>query len=365
MEITTDSALRCIRIIGRLDAMSSNELEHAVSLLTGSDQDLVIDMTECNYLSSAGIRILLQTKKKLHPAQCDLFLAGVSGEIRRVLDIAGLGGTFRFEDHVDTALALMKEGRTGTHRTTDISIGHHNLIYHPVGDQNIVGKHINTRKEIKFEQLGYAMGFGSISIADSGHSEYPDLFVSIGKGIAFLPPENSGDPDFRMISTPEKTIIPLCEALLFGHKPSGMLKLASPGLLTFSEVNVAVAEVSAKMFSPGSVTLRIVANFDKSAPSLNVFIANDKNLAVLFREAGLTRFERLVDDKTGSTGYTGITILLSNLEIPSEKMAPEEILRKNLTFENLLAVRPFSMSSFLEDPVVWLFNAGSFSQAAE
>ncbi|MEI6454740.1 MAG: STAS domain-containing protein [bacterium] len=363
MEINTDSILRCITIKGRLDAMSSNELEFAVSELTGTGEDLVIDMSECNYLSSAGIRILLQTKKKLHPAQCDLFLTGVSTEVMRVLEIAGLAGTFRFEDHVKAALALMEAGRISKLGTTDISVGHHKLIYHPVGDEKITGKYINVRKEITIEELGYAMGFGSISETDAGHSDCQDLFVSIKKGFGFLPPENAGDPDFRMISCPEKTAISLCEALSFGHKPSGMLKLASPGLLSFSEVNEAVAEVSAKIFSPGSVTLRIVANFDMSAPSLSIFLAKDENFADLVRETGLRRFAKLLDDKTGTSDYIGIRILLSNLEISSEKMAPEEILRKNLTFENIMAVRPFSMSSFLEDPVVWLFNAGSFTLA--
>jgi anti-anti-sigma factor len=360
MQIITHSSDRCVTIRGRLDATNSNELDLVLMDLAGIEQDIVIDMTECTYVSSAGIRIFLKTKKKLLLGQSELLLAAVAPEILRVFEIAGLDNIFRFEGSLEAALSLIEAGRLRKSGVSEIAIGHHKLIYHPEGDDSIKGKYINTRKDASIGELGYALGFGSLSATEPSLSACPDFFISIKKGIAFLPPENSGDPDFRMISSAGIAIFPVCEALSFGSHPTGMLKLASPGLLTFSQVNEAVNGLIGNIFLPDSVTLRIVANFDKNSPSVSIFLANNEALASIINKTGLKMFGELLREDDGKKAYIGITIRLSGLELPQKESSPEEILMHNLTFENLLAVKPFSIGNFLENPVIWLINAGTF-----
>jgi len=365
MEIITNSSLRCVKLKGRLDATNSNELDLALMALAGVEQDLVIDMTECTYVSSSGIRIFLKTKKKLLPGQSELFLAAVVPDVLRVFEIAGLDSIFRFEGSLEAALSLMEASRLRKAGISEIAIGHHRMIYHPGGDDRIHGKYFNTRKDTSTEELGYAVGFGSLSATETGISGCPDFFISTKKGIAFLPPENSGDPDFRMISGSVKAVFPVCEALSFGSHPSGMLKLASPGLLTFSQVNEAVNGLIGNIFLPDSVTLRVVANFDKSSPSVSLFVANDETLAGVISKTGLKMLGGLLSENNGKKAYIGITIQLSELELPPKETSPEEILVHNLTFENLLAVKPFSVGNFLQNPVIWLINAGTFVMAGK
>ena len=360
MEIITNLNSRCVKLKGRLDAINSNELDLALIALAEIEQDIVIDMTECTYVSSAGIRILMKTRKKLQLGQSELFLAAVAPQIFRVLEIAGLESIFRFEDTLDAALAMIQAGRLRKLGITEIEIGHHRLIYHPEGDDRIHGKYFNERKDTSIKELGYAVGFGSLSDTEAGLSACPDFFISTPKGIAFLPPENSGDPDFRMISNPGKAVFPVCEALSFGFYPSGMLKLASPGLLAFSQVNEAVNRFIGKVFLPDSVTLRVVANFDKSAPSISIFLANDETLAGVISKTGLKMLGDLLRENDGNKAYVGITIQLSGLVLPAKETSQEEILIHNLTFENLLAVKPFSIGNFLENPVIWLINVSTF-----
>ncbi len=362
MEIITNASLRYVKVKGRLDATNSNELDQTLMALTGIEQDLVIDMTECTYVSSAGIRILLKTKKKMLTVQSELFLAVVAPEVFRVFEIAGLDSIFRFEATLDAALALLEAGRLRKLGVSEIAIGHHRLIYHPEGDDRIKGKYINTRKDTSIDELGYAVGFGSLSATEAGASGCPDFFISTKKGIAFLPPENLGDPDFRMISSPAKAVFPVCEALSFGSGLTGMLKLASPGLLTFSQVNEAVNGLIKNIFLPGSITLRVVVNFDKSAPTVSIFLANDENLAGIISKTGLKMFGDLLREGDGKKAYIGTTIHLSGLELPPAETSPEEILIHNFTFENLRAIKPFSIGNFLQNPVIWLINAGNFER---
>ncbi len=365
MQIITNSSLRCVTLKGRLDATNSNELDLTLMDLAGIEQDIVIDMTECHYVSSAGIRIFLKTKKKLLLGQSELFLAAVAPEVFRVFEIAGLDSIFRFEGTLDAALSLIEAGRLRKSGITEIAIGHHKLIYHPEGDDGIRGKYINTRKDASIGELGYAVGFGSLSGTDAGLSACPDFFISTKKGISFLPPENSGEPDFRMISSAGKAVFPVCEALSFGSYPTGVLKLASPGLLTFSQVNEAVNGLIGNIFLPDSVTLRVVANFDKNSPSVSIFLPNNEALANVISKTGLKMFGEMLREVDGKKSYIGITIRLSGLELPQKETSPEEILMHNLTFENLMAVKPFSIGNFLENPVIWLFNAGTFTMAGE
>ncbi len=360
MEIITDFTTRCIKPKGRLDANSSYDLDRALMAFTEIAQDLVIDLSECPYVSSAGIRILLKTKKKLQPGLNELYLAGVAPDVFRVFEIAGLDSIFRFEISVEAALAQVESGRQKKKGITEIDLGHHKLVYHPIGDDNIRGQCINSKKIVSFEDLGYAIGFGSFSEAEENLSGCTDFFASTKKGVGFIPPETSGDPDFRIVLNPEKADTLVCEVLSFGQRPSGVMKLSSPGILTFSQINEAVDSLTGKIFLPGSAILRIVANFDKNAPSVSVFIANDGALSDVISKAGLNQLAGLFYGKNSKNAFIGMRLLLSSLEIPSKDMAPEEILRHNLTFENLLAVKPFSIGNFLENPVIWLFAAGSF-----
>jgi anti-anti-sigma factor len=107
MEIITDEKIRCIKPVGRLDANNSNEFDNALLRLQESGKDIVIDLSQCHYLSSAGIRILLKTNKRLHSSNNELFLAGVVPDVLQVLEIAGLKSLLHFEASVEDALATI------------------------------------------------------------------------------------------------------------------------------------------------------------------------------------------------------------------------------------------------------------------
>lgn len=360
MEINKDANTRCVKLKGRLDAGSSNELDLALTAMAVDGEDIIIDMSECNYMSSAGIRILLKARKKMLSGQSELYLTGLVPDVVRVLEIAGLFSLLRIESDVDTALALVEAARQKRLGVREIAVGHHRLVYNPAVEDSISGRCLNAKQDISFSELGYALGFGSLSGTGTGSSECPDFFASLSKGVGFLPPAGSADPDFRMISDPDKAVIPVCEALSFGQHPTGTMKLTSPGILTFSQVNEAINSLKGTSFAEGSVVLRIVANFDKSAPSVSFFVANDENLAAVVNTAGMKQFGKLLQENLGKNAFVGITVQLSGLDIPSKDVLPEEIMRDNLTFENLLAVKPFNTGTFLENPVIWLFHAARF-----
>ena len=76
-----------VRIAGRVDSTNAQKIEDAlVSVLSGvTDPELVIDAEELEYLSSAGLRILLRLRKA-HPG---LRLENVSAEVYDILEMTG------------------------------------------------------------------------------------------------------------------------------------------------------------------------------------------------------------------------------------------------------------------------------------
>lgn len=83
-----------VRLVGRLDA---SQTEKAAVALTGLRGPLTADCSALEYISSAGIGVLLETYKRLHDAGHTLTLAHLSPRIRNVFVYAGLDRVLRIE----------------------------------------------------------------------------------------------------------------------------------------------------------------------------------------------------------------------------------------------------------------------------
>ena len=79
-----------LRLDGRLDASSSPILERTMEeLIKKSHNIIILDFTSLDYLSSAGMRLLLSYTKKLHIAGGNLYCCCMSGEVMEIIKMAG------------------------------------------------------------------------------------------------------------------------------------------------------------------------------------------------------------------------------------------------------------------------------------
>jgi len=78
--------------IGRVDTITSPELEAAVQL--EGVEELVFDLTQVDYISSAGLRVLLASQKKM--AGKKMVIAGARPAVKEVFDITGFSDIFTF-----------------------------------------------------------------------------------------------------------------------------------------------------------------------------------------------------------------------------------------------------------------------------
>ena len=85
-----------IAIEGRLDTTTAPQLEKFLSENTDGVKDIVIDMAKLEYISSAGLRVLLAAHKKMSKTGT-LKLVNVCDEIMEVFDMTGFSDILDIE----------------------------------------------------------------------------------------------------------------------------------------------------------------------------------------------------------------------------------------------------------------------------
>ena len=75
-------------VSGRLDTQTAPELENELDSILSGLKELIFDMTNLEYVSSAGLRVILKAQKVMN-AQGSMKLTGVNDSIMEVFDITG------------------------------------------------------------------------------------------------------------------------------------------------------------------------------------------------------------------------------------------------------------------------------------
>ncbi|HAN43540.1 MAG TPA: anti-sigma factor antagonist [Sphaerochaeta sp.] len=83
-----------IAVGGRLDTTTSPELEAQLDL--NGITDLTFDMKELDYVSSAGLRLLLKAQKQMN-TQGDMRLVNVNDIVMEVFEVTGFSSILKVE----------------------------------------------------------------------------------------------------------------------------------------------------------------------------------------------------------------------------------------------------------------------------
>ena len=88
IEKKLDDGNLTIKVEGRLDTNTSPELEDEMNL--DGVSKLVFDFSELEYISSAGLRILIAAQKTMSASGGSLEIVGPNEAVRSVFEITGL-----------------------------------------------------------------------------------------------------------------------------------------------------------------------------------------------------------------------------------------------------------------------------------
>ena len=85
-----------ISVIGRLDTITAPSLEKTISDSIVNIESLVLDMKGLEYISSAGLRVLLGAQKKMQKIG-SMKLIGVCEDVMEVLEMTGFADILTIE----------------------------------------------------------------------------------------------------------------------------------------------------------------------------------------------------------------------------------------------------------------------------
>ena len=90
-----DTQMR-LALTGRLDTLTSPELEEIINTELDGVTDLTLDLAGLDYISSAGLRVLLRAQKKMAAAGT-MKLINVSPIIMEIFEITGFSEILTIE----------------------------------------------------------------------------------------------------------------------------------------------------------------------------------------------------------------------------------------------------------------------------
>lgn len=90
---------------GRLDSANSPEFERVlVDILDAGQNKLIFDLTDLDYISSAGLRVILLAGKKIRTMQGYLALAGLRLNVSEVFQMSGFHHIFNIYPDMQEAM---------------------------------------------------------------------------------------------------------------------------------------------------------------------------------------------------------------------------------------------------------------------
>jgi anti-sigma B factor antagonist len=89
LAISEENGIGTARLAGSLDGKTAPEVREQLRPFLAANSKLILDLTKVDYLSSAGLRLLLLLYREVSGKKGQLVLVGVSDDIRTVMSHTG------------------------------------------------------------------------------------------------------------------------------------------------------------------------------------------------------------------------------------------------------------------------------------
>lgn len=110
MEITskTIEEVMVIALAGDIDGKTAPEAQEQISPLVRPGSKILLDMSAVDYMSSAGLRVLLATYRQITAGEGSIALVGLSEEIEDTMSVTGFLRFFTTHETVEAGVAAMR-----------------------------------------------------------------------------------------------------------------------------------------------------------------------------------------------------------------------------------------------------------------
>ena len=86
-----------LSVEGRIDTITSQDLDKEINAEMGNFDSLIMDFTDLEYISSAGLRVLIATQKKLKPDNIPFIIKNVNDIVNEIFRMSGFDKILKIE----------------------------------------------------------------------------------------------------------------------------------------------------------------------------------------------------------------------------------------------------------------------------
>ena len=109
IKVTRHGDVPVFRLKGRLSVVGADDLEkQIVQSIDAGAKRLLFVLDDLEYISSAGLRVLLIVAKKVQQAQGKVALCGLTPNVREIFAISGFDAIFTIQPDAAAAVAAVR-----------------------------------------------------------------------------------------------------------------------------------------------------------------------------------------------------------------------------------------------------------------
>ena len=86
-----------LKVVGEVNSTNYQELENEVNKISSGVKSLAFDFAELEYLSSAGLRVLLISKKLMDGKKGKMVIRNANQTVMEIFEITGFSNVLDFE----------------------------------------------------------------------------------------------------------------------------------------------------------------------------------------------------------------------------------------------------------------------------
>jgi len=104
IKVASDGKFQVLKVTGKIDAEASPVLTTELNKqISAGKYFIVLDLSGVNFMSSAGIGVTVKALNDCRSKSGDLRIAEIQEDVRKVYELLGFAGAFRFFDSLSAA----------------------------------------------------------------------------------------------------------------------------------------------------------------------------------------------------------------------------------------------------------------------
>lgn len=107
VKISSTDKIVTISVEGSIDSNTAGDLQAQIMEKVVESQNVLLDFSKVDFVSSAGLRVLLMIYRQIKSKNGKVVLVGVSEEIYDVMSMTGFVNFFEITDTIENALKTL------------------------------------------------------------------------------------------------------------------------------------------------------------------------------------------------------------------------------------------------------------------